>query len=281
VTYRTIAVEPLTGSIGAEIAGVDLARPLADETFAEIRRAFLDYLVVFFRDQRLEPAEFVAFARRFGALDPHRVLKGMDGQPEILEVVREPTDRKIFAPGWHADVTWQERPVLGAMLYAVEAPPVGGDTLFANQYLAYETLSAGMKTLLRGMQAVHGSARVYGAKADDYTYVDSLKVDRKEAAKAESVHPVVCTHPETGRKALFVNDHYTLRLANMTEEESEPLLGFLFRHAVRPEFTCRFRWRNGSLAFWDNRCTLHTPVDDYFGRRRRMWRVTIAGDRPY
>jgi taurine dioxygenase len=278
--YQAIDVRPLTGSIGAEILGVDLSKSLGNETFDEIHRAFSEYLVIFFRDQKLSPANFVGFARRFGRLDPHRYLKGMDGQPEILEIVREPTNPKIFAPGWHADVTWQEHPVLGAMLYGLEVPDYGGDTLFANQYLAYEALSDGMKRLLDGLKAVHGSAKVYGDKADDYTYVQNLKVDRKEAAKSENVHPVVRTHPVTGKKALFVNDHYTLRFENMTEAESAPLLEFLFKHAIRPEFTCRFRWQNGSIAFWDNRCTQHTPIDDYFGKRRHMWRVTIAGDRP-
>jgi taurine dioxygenase len=278
--YRTIEVAPLAGAVGAEIFGVDLARLLGDETFAEIHRAFLDHLVVFFRDQTLAPDQLLAFARRFGPLDPHHVLKGMAGHPEILEIVREPTDRKIFAPGWHADVTWQERPVLGAALYGLEVPDVGGDTLFANQYLAYEALSPGLRRMLDGMKAVHGSAKVYGDRADDYTYVKNLATDRRTAASHENVHPVVRTHPETGRKALFLNDHYVLRFEGMTVEESMPLLDYLWRHAIRPEFTCRFRWRNGSLALWDNRCLLHGPIDDYFGKRRRLWRVTIGGDRP-
>lgn len=166
------------------------------------------------------------------------------------------------------------------MLYGVEVPPVGGDTLFSNQYLAYEALSPGMQKLLSGMKSVHGTARVYGDKAEEYTYVKNLQIDRKMAASKENVHPVVRTHPETGRKALFVNDHYTLRFDGMTEEESKPLLYYLFNHAIRPEFTCRFRWEDGSIAFWDNRCSLHTPIDDYFGKRRQMWRITIGGDRP-
>jgi taurine dioxygenase len=280
MSYQTIDVRPLTGSIGAEILGVDLSKAPGNETFDEIHRAFAEYLVIFFRDQTLSPADFVSFASRFGRLDPHHYLKGMDGQPEILEIVREPTNPKIFAPGWHGDVTWQENPVLGAMLYGLDVPDCGGDTLFANQYLAYEALSPGMKRLLDGLKAVHGTAKIYGDKAEDYTYVQNLRVDRKEAAKSENVHPVLRTHPVTGRKALFVNDHYTLRFEDMTEAESAPLLDFLFRHAIRPEFTCRFRWGKGSIAFWDNRCTLHTPIDDYFGKRRHMWRVTIAGDRP-
>ena len=278
--YRTVDVQPLTGSIGAEVLGVDLAKSMSNEQFDEIHRAFLDNQVIFFRDQKLTPGQLVDFARRFGPLDPHHVLKGMEGYPEILEIIREETNPKIFAPGWHGDVTWQEKPVLGAMLYGLQVPEYGGDTLFSNQYLAYEALSPGMKKLLDGLKAVHGSARVYGADAEKYTYVKNITQDRKTAVSHENVHPVVRTHPETGRKALFVNDHYTLRLQNMSEEESAPILNFLFAHAIRPEFTCRFRWRNGSIALWDNRCSLHTPIDDYFGFRRHLWRVTIGGDRP-
>jgi len=278
--YRTIEVSPIAGALGAEISGVDLTQPLGNETFSEIHQAFLEHLVVFFRDQKLSPSQLADFARRFGRLDPHHVLKGMDGHPEILEIVRERTDTKIFAPGWHADVTWQERPVLGAVLYGLEVPDIGGDTLFSNQYLAYETLSPGMKRFLDGLKAVHGTAKVYGDQADDYTYVNNLVTDRKKAASYENVHPVVRTHPETGRKALFLNDHYVLRFEDMTAEESAPLLNYLWQHAIRSEFTCRFRWRNGSIALWDNRCLLHTPIDDYFGKRRHLWRITIAGDRP-
>ncbi|MFO0996658.1 MAG: TauD/TfdA family dioxygenase [Alphaproteobacteria bacterium] len=280
MTYKTIDVLPLAGALGAEIFGVDLARPLGNETFSDIHRAFLDHLVIFFRDQTLTPTQLIEFARRFGTLDPHHVLKGMDGHPEILEIIREPTDTKIFAPGWHADVTWQERPVLGAALYGLDVPDIGGDTLFANQYLAYDTLSPGLKAMLEGLRAVHGTAKVYGDKAEDYTYVNNLVTDRAKAATYETVHPVVRTHPETGRKALFLNDHYVLRFEDMTAEESMPLLNVLWQHAVRPEFTCRFRWRAGSIALWDNRCLLHTPIDDYFGKRRHMWRITIGGDRP-
>jgi taurine dioxygenase len=209
------------------------------------------------------------------------VLRGMEGHPSVLEIVRAETDRYIFAPGWHADVTWQERPVLGAFLYGAEVPEHGGDTLFANQYLAYETLSPGMKRMLRGLRAVHSSARTYGQDAEKQTRVDLIRIDRTEAMKGRSEHPVVRVHPETGRKALFVNPGYTTAFANMSAEESKPLLEHLYAHATRPELTCRFRWRRGSLAFWDNRCSIHCPIDDYFGKRRRTWRITLQGDRPH
>ena len=277
---QKIDVHPLSAAIGAEILGVDLRTALDAQTVAEIRAAFLTHLVVFFRDQQLTPAELERFARQFGELDPHHVLRGMDEHPAVLDIVREQTDRYIFAPGWHADVTWQERPVLGALLYGVEIPEHGGDTLFANQYLAYETLSPGMRALLGKLRAVHSSADTYGPNAERQTKVELIKIDRSEARKGRSLHPVVRTHPETGRKALFVNRDYTAALAGMTEAESEPLLEFLYHHATRPELTCRFRWRPGSIAFWDNRCTMHSPIDDYFGKRRRTWRITLLGDRP-
>ena len=280
--YRRIDVRPLTGAMGAEIHGVDLSRPLDAETFAEIRRAFLEYLAIFVRDQKLTPAAFAAFASRFGPLDPHHLLRGMAEQPEVLEIVREQTDPHVFAEGWHADVTWQERPALGTMLYGLEIPDFGGDTLFANQYLAYDSLSLGMKRMLEGVSAVHSAALAYGTEelAERTSKPDKLMMDRKKAAEGKSAHPVIRTHPETHRKALFVNKGWTSHLHDMSSEESTPVLQFLYNHSIRPEFTCRFRWAQGSLAFWDNRCTLHTPIDDYFGKRRHLWRVTVAGDRP-
>lgn len=279
--YRHVSVLPLSGALGAEIHDVDLSRPLADEVFAEIHRTLLDYQVIFFRDQRLAPDELIAFAERFGPLDKHTILKGIPGYPEILPVMTEPEDTHVFAEGWHADVTYQERPTLGALLYALEVPPAGGDTLFANQYLAYRSLSAGMRRLLDGLTAIHGAARAYGDRQAEFNLEDDmLMVDKVKARATEAEHPVVRAHPETGRRALFVNDHYTLRFKGMSAEESAPLLRFLFEHAIRPEFTSRFRWQKGSIAFWDNRCTLHCPIPDYRGYRRRMHRVVVRGDRP-
>ena len=279
--YQFVDVHPLAGAIGAEVLGIDLRDNLDDEVIAEIRCAFLEHLVIFFREQRITPAEFERFVSRFGTLDPHHVLRGMDRHPNVLDILRSETDRYIFAPGWHADVTWQEAPVLGAMLYGVEVPESGGDTLFANQYLAYETLSSGMRQLLDELLAVHSAEDTYGPNAEKGTKVDLIKIDRSEAVKGRSIHPVVCTHPETGRKALFVNPDYTKGFADMTTEESIPLLDYLYAHATRPELTCRFRWQEGSIAFWDNRCTLHCPIDDYFGKRRRTWRITLQGGRPH
>jgi taurine dioxygenase len=276
-----IDVRPVAGALGAEIFGADLARPLDDATFREIHDAFLDHVVIFFRDQHLTPEQYKAFARRFGELEVHRYLKGLDGHPEVLPIVREPGDREVFAAGWHSDVTYQERPVLGSMLYAREIPDYGADTLFANQYLAYEALSPGMRAMLDHLVGIHGTAKVYDPYAKMGLHDSLLKADRKSVQSTEEVeHPVVRKHPETKRKALFVNPHYTLRFKDMTEEESKPLLDFLFAHGIRPEFTCRFRWAENSIVFWDNRCTLHTPIDDYFGKRRIMHRITVKGDRP-
>ena len=273
-------VRPLAGAIGAEVLGVDLRNEFDDQTIADIRRVFLDYQVIFFREQVLSPDEFEHFVGRFGHLAPHHVLRGMPQSPNILEIIRRETDPYIFAPGWHADVTWQAKPVLGAMLYAVEVPENGGDTLFSNQNLAYETLSPGMRKILDDLHAVHSSEDTYGPGAETSTKVELIKIDRAEAVKGLSEHPVVRTHPETGRKSLFVNPDYTKGFVNMTRQESAPLLEYLYAHATRPELSCRFRWRPGSIAFWDNRCTLHRPIDDYFGKRRRTWRITLQGDRP-
>ena len=291
--YRRIEVRPVSGALGAELAGVDLRHPLDDETFAEVRRAFLENLVIFIKDQNLTPEQHKAFAHRFGALDDKPFTRPLDlkcvpGQPEILEIVKDEGDRGInFGGVWHSDVTYRERPNLGSVIYAREVPEAGGDTMFANQYLAYEGLSEGMRRTLDGMKAVHSARRTYEVERFAERYkVDPAAVtvhgdsEREPEARSEVEHPVVRTHPETGRLALYVNRSYTVRFAGMTEGESAPLLAFLFEHAVRPEFTCRYRWQPGSLGLWDNRCTMHYALNDYHGRRRVMHRIAIHGDRP-
>jgi taurine dioxygenase len=273
----TIAVAPIAGALGAEIAGVDLASDLDDATVAEIRRAWLDHNVVFFRDEQLDPDRFLAFARRIGEPVEYPFVKGIDGYPEIIAVAKLPHETVNFGGIWHSDTVYLERPPMGTMLLAQEVPPYGGDTLFANMYAAYDALSPGMKQMLDGLRAVHSSARADVSK----TREDRIR-DSGADAETEYVseHPVVRTHPETGRKALYVNVAHTTHFAGMTEEESRPLLEYLFAHAVRPEFTCRFRWEPGSLAMWDNRCAMHNPVNDYHGFTRRMLRITLAGDVP-
>jgi taurine dioxygenase len=220
----------------------------------------------------------MAFARAMGAPIEYPFVKGLPDFPEIIEVKKLEHERANFGGIWHTDTAYLERPPMGSMLLAREVPPFGGDTEFANQYLAYESLSPGMQRLLQGLVAVNSSA-----KADvTRTREDRLRTDARDDAPKEYVaeHPVVRTHPETGRKSLYVNVAHTVRFKDMTEEESAPLLEWLHRHQVRPEFTCRFRWEAGSIAFWDNRCVLHNPINDYHGYRRVMHRITLAGDRP-
>lgn len=275
---NTITVAPIAGALGAEISGIDLMEDLDATTVAAVRRAWLDHGVVFFRDQPLPEARFLAFARRFGEVIEYPFVKGLDGFPEIIPVIKLEHERVNFGGLWHSDTTYLEVPPMATMLVAREVPPVGGDTLFANMYLAYEALSAGMRRLLDGLIAVNSSA-----KPDvSHTREDRIRENARQNAPRQYVaeHPVVRTHPETGRKSLYVNIGHTIRFRDMTEAESAPLLSYLFAHQTRPEFTCRFRWQQGSLAFWDNRCTLHNPVNDYYGFRRVMHRITLKGDRP-
>ena len=274
----TLDVRPIAGALGAEIHGVRLDRDLDAATVAAIRKAFLDHLVIFFRDQDLPPERFLAAARRFGTPIEYPFVRGIEGHPHIIRVEKLEHETVNFGGIWHSDTVYLEQPPMGTLLVAREVPPFGGDTLFANQYLAYETLSDGLKRLLQGLTAINASA-----KADvTRTREDRMKSDpsskRREDLTAE--HPVVRTHPETGRKALYVNVAHTVRFSGMTEAESAPLLDYLFAHQVKPEFTCRFSWRVGSLAFWDNRAAQHNPVNDYQGYRRVMHRITLAGDRP-
>jgi taurine dioxygenase len=275
---RSLEVHKIAGALGAEIAGVDLARDLDDATITEIRRIWLDNCVVFFRNQDLSPARFLDLARRFGQPIEYPFLKGLDGFPEIITVAKLEQEKINFGGVWHSDTSYLDIPPMATMLIAREVPPVGGDTLFASQYLAYETLSDGMKRLLDGLVALNASA-----KADvTRTREDRLKDNQNPQARKDYVaeHPVVRTHPETGRKALYVNVAHTVRFKDMSEEESAPILDFLFRHQIKPEFTCRFHWEPGSIAFWDNRCAQHNPVNDYHGYRRLMHRITLKGDRP-
>ena len=272
-----LTVKRIAGALGAEIGGVDLREP-SGEALREIRAGWLEHLVVFFRDQPLTPAQYMAFASRIGKPIEYPFVKGIAGFPEIIEVKKLEHERVNFGGVWHSDTAYLDVPPMASMLLAREVPPQGGDTLFANMYLAYETLSQGMKRLIEPLSAVNSSA-----KADvTRTREDRLKTDGSDKVGKELLaeHPVVRTHPETGRKALYVNFAHTVRFRGMTEKESAPLLEFLFQHQTRPELTCRFSWQVGSLALWDNRCAQHNPVNDYHGYRRLMHRITLAGDRP-
>jgi taurine dioxygenase len=272
-----IGVHPVAGALGAEISGVDLAH-LSDETVVELRHAWLEHLVLFFRDQHLAPAQFLALARRFGEPIEYPFVKGLDEHPEIIPVLKLAHESVNFGGIWHSDTAYLEVPPMASMLIAREVPPAGGDTEFASMYLAYERLSDGMKRLLEGLSAINSSAAADVSRTREDRLRDSARPDARTEYAAS--HPVVRVHPETGRRALYVNVAHTVAFEGMTPEESAPLLQYLFRHQVRPEFTCRFRWQPGSIAMWDNRCTQHNAINDYQGHRRLMHRITLAGDRP-
>lgn len=268
----------MAGALGAEISGVDL-NSLDDNTTNEIRQALLDNQVIFFRKQSLSPAGFLAFSARFGKPVKYPFVKGIDGYPEVIEVLKREHEVNNFGGIWHSDTSYLDIPPMGSMLIAREVPPYGGDTLFANQYMAYDTLSDGLKQILSQLRAVNTSAQADVSKTREDRMKDSAEAGASQSH--EAVHPVVRTHPETGRKVLYVNVAHTARFEGWTEQESQPLLRFLFQHQIKPEFTCRFRWEEGSIAFWDNRAAQHNPVNDYYGYKRLMHRITLAGDRPF
>jgi taurine dioxygenase len=271
-------VKKIAGALGAEISGVDLSAGVSTSLAADIRQVFLAHQVIFLRGQALNPAQFLAFAHAMGEPIEYPFVKGIEGFPHIIEVKKLAHEKHNFGGIWHSDTTYLDVPPMGSMLLAREVPPYGGDTLFANQYLAYEGLSATMQNLLAGLKGISSSAKADVSK----TREDRIKSDgNADAPKTyQALHPIVRTHPETGRKALYVNVAHTAGIDGMSEAESAPILGFLFAHQVKPEFTCRFAWGPHSLAFWDNRCTQHNPVNDYHGHRRVMQRITLQGDKP-
>ena len=271
-------VQKVAGALGAEISGIDLAAGVSAALAAALRSAFLEHQVIFLRNQNLTPAQFLAFAQAMGTPVEYPFVKGLDGFPHIIEVKKLEHEKVNFGGIWHSDTTYLDIPPMGSMLLSREVPPYGGDTLFASQYAAYDALSATMKRLLDGLQGISSSARADVSK----TREDRIKSDGKTEAPREyrALHPVVRTHPETGRKALFVNVAHTAGIEGMTDEESAPLLQFLFAHQVKPEFTCRWAWEANAIAFWDNRCVQHNPVNDYHGFKRLMHRITLQGDRP-
>lgn len=276
-----VTVTPMAGSIGAEVAGVDLAGPVPDEVGAALRAAWLEHLVLVFRDQPLSVPDFLAFARLFGEPVEYPFVPGLPEHPEVIEIAKLPHETVNFGGIWHSDTTYLDEPPMATALVAREIPACGGDTMFANQYAAFEALSPAMQELLSSLRGVSASglADVSKTREDRRSDADAEGYDAP-ADDYEAVHPVVRTHPETGRRALFVSVAHTARFDGMTEEESRPLLQFLFAHQVRPEFTCRLRWEVGTIALWDNRCAMHNPINDYHGHRRLMHRITLAGDRP-
>jgi len=277
-THEQIRIHPLTTALGAEIEGVDLSKPLARETVATLRQALLDHLVIFFRDQDLTTDKYLAFAHAMGEPMEYPFVSGLPGASLITPVVKEADARVNFGGVWHSDTAYLEEPPKATMLLAREIPPFGGDTMFANQQLAFESLSERMQELLSSLIGVNSSVRSDGIRTHVDRDVPQLDMNGTSGFVAE--HPVVRTHPETGRKSLYINRGHTVRFQGMTEEESLPLLNFLFDHQVTDEFICRFRWQPGSLALWDNRSVLHYPLNDYHGHRREMYRITLRGDKP-
>ena len=266
-------IVPIAGALGAEIRGIDVAR-LDEDGMADVRAALLRYGVICFRDQDLSPEDYLAFARQWGEVHLHPYLRGLDEFPEIIEIVREADDPTGFADHWHTDQIFTPLPANFTMLLARETPAAGGDTMFASLTGAYDSLSSGMQRMAARLRTCNS----YNKKAPRSARMAERVADVETPAE-ETIHPLVRLHPETGRPALYVSDERsTKRFDGMSEEESGPLLAWLMRHATRPELTCRVRWEPGMLGIWDNRSVLHTALNDYYGQRRVMHRITIKGE---
>ena len=270
-------VRPTSGALGAELLDINLAQELDAVVVADIRHALQEHGVIFFRDQRLTPEQHVAFAERMGPININRFFKTVPNYPQIAEVRKEPAQSTNIGGGWHTDHSYDQIPALGSILLACEVPSRGGDTMFACMGQAYDALSDGLKQTLKGLRAVHTSRHVFGVKAQQANPERKERFVNPELATQEAVHPVVIRHPETGRHTLYVNASFTTHFEGWTEKESKPLLDFLYQHAASPEFQTRFRWEEGSIAFWDNRATWHYALNDYQGERRLMHRITIEG----
>jgi taurine dioxygenase len=273
VTYETIWVEKLTPVIGGEISGVDLSRSLSNLQFDEILRALAENLVIFFRDQHLTEQQHLDFGRRFGELHTHPAAPHGPGQPQLMIVHADKNSPRANGEAWHSDVSCDPEPPMGSILYIRTCPREGGDTLFANMYAAYEALSGRMKQYLDGLTAAHDGEDVYRGLYANYGVADKRAYPRAE-------HPVVRTHPVTGRKCLYVNRGFTRRINGIPQDESDGILRYLFEHMENPLFQCRFRWQENSIAFWDNRCTQHRAIWDYWPHTRSGHRVTIKGEKP-
>ncbi|MEM6305854.1 MAG: TauD/TfdA family dioxygenase [Pseudomonadota bacterium] len=273
--FKLIEAKPFAPNLGAEIRGVDLSTPVPDDQFAEIKEAFHKYQVLFFKDQNeIPPEQHVAFGRRFGPLHAHPAAPTMEGHPEIFEIHATKNSKVANGEFWHSDVSCDETPPLGTMLQIHIAPPCGGDTMFSDMYAAYEDLSEPVKRMLEGLQALHSSEHIYKGRYSDRGKSDA-DIDCPEA-----IHPIVRTHPETGRKALFVNRTFTTKILGLSDHESAAILEMLFQHAEHINYQIRFRWTLNDMAFWDNRCCMHRAIWDYWPEERKGRRVTIKGDRP-
>jgi taurine dioxygenase len=279
---RTLEVEglvltPLTPTIGAEVSGIDLAEPLSPADKTALRRALLDWKVLFFRDQDITTEQHLAFARNFGELEVHPFAPSKPGYPEVLAITHD-RERPGKENTWHSDVTWRLEPSLGSILRALEVPPVGGDTLFADMYAAYDGLSDAVKAEIDGAVARHDFPNFRAAMRK--RGVSEAEIEALGAAYPNPLHPVVRTHPETGRKAIYVNAAFTVEIVGLEKARSDELLKHLYAQAAIPEYQCRFRWQANSIAFWDNRASQHYAASDYWPAVRRVERVTVVGDKP-
>eukprot|EP00954_Amorphochlora_amoebiformis_P027368 1385126-Amorphochlora_amoeboformis.AAC.3 len=283
--FRHIDAVPLTACLGAEISGVDLSEKLSEDIVEEIWNSFLLFGVVFFRNQNLSPSQQVELAKRFGEVDRHPIVRGLDENPDVLQIIREAGEQTNFGETWHSDNSYMLEPSLGSILHAVEIPPVGNDTLFSCAYSTYESLSPKLRAVLENLYAVHTAGEAFNPNSVSGGSFDNpestMKYQKAQELVSHALHPVVRTHPETGRKALFVNSMFTTNFEGMTRKESKPILDFLYEQTGKPEFTCRFRWQTGDVAMWDNRAVQHVAIGDNSSHRRVMNRVTLKGDKPY
>lgn len=283
----SISIQKVSTAVGATVEGVDLSATISPETFEILKHAIAEHGVLVFRNQQLTPAQHVEFSRRFGALETHVISEALlEGYPEIYVISNvvengKPKGRAYAGTYWHSDLSYMPMPAMGSMMYAMQIPDIGGDTMFANMYLAYETLSPGLQRMLEQLSAVHH----FGHADKRYFSKRGGAARINEAAREKTPpveHPVVRTHPTTSRKALFINPGFTSHFVDMTEEESEPLLEYLFQHITQPAFIYRHRWQMNDLVFWDNRCTIHHAIRDYGEESpRHMHRTTICGDKPF
>jgi len=272
---------PIAKSLGAEVIGAQLDN-MDVKTYSSIEKAFSRYLVLCFRDQQLGPCDLVNLARKFGGVGETPYLSGLEDYPDVVPIVKEANDKSqhTFGSGWHTDFTFQKKPPARTLLYALDVPPKGGDTLFANLQDAYESLSTGMQESLSRLRALHSSIRSYGPNASLKNHLENMTITNEKEEPGFESHPVIRKHPVTGKPSLWINPTYTIRFDGMTDQESQPLLDYLNDLITEARFTCRVNWKRNTLVMWDNRCTQHSASSDYAGHRREMWRITTAGDTP-
>lgn len=277
----TLAITPITGAIGAEISGINL-KSMSKGEHEALEQAFLDHLVLCIRDQEMTPSELCDLTESLGGIGETPYLGGLPDHPDVVPVIKEANEKSplTFGAGWHTDFTFQPQPPSRTILYAVDVPEAGGDTLYCNLYRAYDMLSPGFQKILENMTTVHSAVRSYGPRAGLKNLIQNMTITNDEHEPVERDHPVIRVHPVTGKKALWVNPVYTIRFTDMTEAESKPMLDYLNNLAVNPSITCRVNWKPGTVTMWDNRCTQHCATMDYRGHRREMWRTTVAGDVP-